>query len=117
MKTTMKTWFMSALWAMAAMLASGPVLAMGGGDAEADGEIEEIGELADLFQAWMAGDLGLLITMVGLLVAVVMIAARASLMPVLFVLGLAIILGWGPGMAAGILASEVTPEIASAMGR
>lgn len=68
-------------------------------------DVQEIGELAGMLQAWMSGELGMLILMVGLLVAVIMVVARASLMPVLFVLGLSIILGWGPRIFAAILGS------------
>lgn len=82
-----------------------------------DANIEAFGSLANTLQAWLSGDLGLLISMVGLLVAVIMVIARASMMPVLFVLGLVIILGWGPVLFAGILQAEMTaPMIAAAGG-
>lgn len=69
------------------------------------GAEQELGALATLLQTWMSGELGMLILMVGLLVAVIMVVARASLLPVLFVLGLAIILGWGPTIFGAILTS------------
>jgi hypothetical protein len=75
---------------------------------------EAIGGLAQTLQSWMAGDLGLLLVMVGLIVAVIMVVARASLMPVLFVLGLAIVLGWGPAIFAGIFNMEVTTSMLEA---
>ena len=79
-------------------------------DGAQQGEQEGLGDIATILGGWLSGDLGLLIVVVGLIVAVIMIVARASLTPVLFVLGLAIILGWGPGIAQSILTAEVQSD-------
>lgn len=86
----------------------------GSDPAELGTETAAIGGLANTLQSWMAGDLGLLLVMVGLIVAVIMVVARASLMPVLFVLGLAIVLGWGPAIFAGIFNMQVTAAMLEA---
>ena len=99
-------------WALSA-----PLWALGSDNtntAEGD-QLTEVGSLAETLQAWMGGDLGMLIVMVGLLVAVIMVVARASMMPVLFVLGLAIILGWGPAMFKGVMDMEVTAAMLAPM--
>jgi hypothetical protein len=110
----------SVLYALVAMLAVTPAFALGPGpdidSGNLGGNIDEIGGLAGTLQAWLTGDLGLLIIMVGIIVATIMVVARASLMPILFVLGLSIFLGWGPTLFGAILGAEVTPAMLAAMG-
>jgi len=115
----MKMWGCKAIFAAAAVLATAPVFALGASQSGVvDGSLEltEIRGLSDALQAWLSGDLGMLILMVAILVAVIMVIARASLMPILFVLGLAIILGWAPMIFSSILTAEVSAAMLLASG-
>lgn len=104
-----------------AMLASAPLWALGGGPDGSEWSGQEAGEnMTDLgtlqeFLHWLIADSGgNIIVLLGVIVAMVMMVASASMRPVMFVLGLAVLVGWGPGVFLWIASAGAEADLVTA---
>lgn len=117
MKTKLKNTWIRLAFATGALFAGGQAMALGRGESDftppGTGDIDAQEGLDGLeqFLTWLiAGPGGNIIVMLGIIVALIMVVASASLRPIMFVLGLAILVGWGPGLFLWIVSAGATPD-------
>lgn len=112
--------FNRALVALFTTMASAPLWALGGNQADFDPNTGGGGTEMDLdtlqeFLHWLvSGPGGNIIVIIGVIVSLIMVVSSASLRPILFVLGLAVLVGWGPGIFMWIASSGAEADVITA---